>query len=108
MPIIAYKEKLKDLKVSFAFNTCYCKEYKLKIKNSDICFYEEKSIIKDTIKNFNENEFNMYIDNFKIYYVALSKYFIDKIPNIFSIKFEKKNEICTFYADEIENFLKNN
>ena len=80
MPVIAFKKKFKGYDVSFAFNTCYNNECKLKIKNSE------------------------YLDKHNIIFIALAKYFSDKIPNIFSIKFEDKNQKCILYADEIENF----
>ena len=57
-----------------------------------------------SIKNFDENTYQEYLDKHNIIFIALAKYFSDKIPNIFSIKFEDKNQKCILYADEIENF----
>ena len=85
MPIIAYKTKLLRYDISFAFNTTYTKDFKLKIKTSDEYLTSEKDIIKKVIKD----------------------YFLDKIPNIFSIKYETKYEKCIFYASEIEEITKN-
>ena len=34
MPVIAYKNRLLGYNISFAFNTTYTKDYKLKIKSS--------------------------------------------------------------------------
>ena len=90
MPVIAFKKKLKGYDVSFAFNTCYNNEFKLKIKNSDV-YFDEKT-------------YQEYLDKHNIIFIALAKYFINKIPNIFSIKFEDKNQKCILYASEIENF----
>lgn len=104
MPVISFKKKLKGYNVSIAFNTCYNNECKLKIKNTDVYFTEEGNQINEVIKNFDEKTYQEYLDKYNIVFVALSKYFIDKIPNIFSIKFEDKNQKFILYADEIENF----
>lgn len=104
MPVISFKNKLKGYDVSIAFNTCYNNECKLKIKNTDVYFTEEENQINEVIKNFDEKTYQEYLDKYNIVFVALAKYFIDKIPNIFSIKFEDKNQKCILYADEIENF----
>ena len=104
MPVIAFKKKLKGYDVSFAFNTCYNNECKLKIKNSDIYFSEEEKQINEAIKNFDEKTYQEYLDKHNIIFIALAKYFINKIPNIFSIKFEDKNQKCILYASEIETF----
>ena len=104
MPVIAFKKKFKGYDVSFAFNTCYNNEFKLKIKNSDVYFSEEEKQINEAIKNFDEKTYQEYLDKHNIIFIALAKYFSDKIPNIFSIKFEDKNQKCILYADEIENF----
>ena len=82
-------------------------DFKLKIKTSDEYLTSEKDIIKKVIKDFNEEEFNMYMTNYNVELLALSKYFLDKIPNIFSIKYETKYEKCIFYASEIEEITKN-
>lgn len=107
MPIIAYKAKLLGYDISFAFNTTYTKDFKLKIKTSTEYLTTEKDIINKVIKDFNEEEFNMYMTNYNVELLALSKYFLDKIPNIFSIKYESKYEKCIFYASEIEEITKN-
>ncbi|MDD5865515.1 MAG: hypothetical protein PUD07_03400 [bacterium] len=104
MPVISFKKKLKGYDVSIAFNTCYNNECKLKIKNTDVYFTEEENQINEVIKNFDEKTYQEYLDKYNIVFVALAKYFIDKIPNIFSIKFEDKNQKFILYADEIENF----
>lgn len=107
MPIIAYKNRLLGYNISFAFNTTYTKDYKLKIKSSTEYLTSEKDIIKKVIKDFNEKEFDMYMTNYNVELLALSKYFLDKIPNIFSISYETKYEKCIFYASEIEEITKN-
>lgn len=107
MPIIAYKAKLLGYDISFAFNTTYTKDFKLKIKTSDEYLTSEKDIIKKVIKDFNEKEFDMYMTNYNVELLALSKYFLDKIPNIFSISYETKYKKCIFYASEIEEITKN-
>lgn len=104
MPVIAFKKKLKGYDISFAFNTCYNNECKLKIKNTDVYFSEEEKQINEVIKNFDEKAYQKYLDKYNIIFIALAKYFIDKIPNIFSIKFEDKNQKFILYADEIKNF----
>lgn len=106
MPVIAFKKKLNGYDISFAFNTCYNNECKLKIKNTDIYFSEEEKQINEVIKNFDEKAYQEYLDKHNIIFIALAKYFIDKIPNIFSIKFEDKNQKYILYTDEIENFCK--
>ena len=49
----------------------------------------------------------MYMTNYNVELLALSKYFLDKIPNIFSISYETKYEKCIFYSSEIEEITKN-
>lgn len=107
MPVIAYKNRLLGYNISFAFNTTYTKDYKLKIKSSTEYLTTEKDIINKVIKDFNEKEFDMYMTNYNVELLALSKYFLDKIPNIFSINYETKYEKCIFYASEIEEITKN-
>lgn len=59
MPVIAYKNKLLGYNISFAFNTTYTKDFKLKIKTSDEYLTTEKDIINKVIKDFNEKEFDI-------------------------------------------------
>ena len=90
MPVIAYKNRLLGYNISFAFNTTYTKDFKLKNKSSTEYLTTEKDIINKVIKNFNKKEFDMYMTNYNVELLALSKYFLDKIPNIFSISYETK------------------
>ena len=53
------------------------------------------------------NKSTHYLSEYKITFIALTKYFMDKIPDIFSIKYENNNENSIFYADEIQNLAKN-
>ena len=85
MPVIAYKNRLLGYNISFAFNTTYTKDFKLKNKSSA----------------------EYLTTNYNVELLALSKYFLDKIPNIFSISYETKYEKCIFYASEIEEITKN-
>ncbi len=108
MPIIVYKNKFKDYELSFAFNLEYIKGYKLKNKDYNELFSENiKNIINESIENFNEDIYQNYLSEYKITFIALTKYFMDKIPDIFSIKYENNNENSIFYADEIQNLTKN-
>ena len=107
MPVIAYKNRLLGYNISFAFNTTYTKDFKLKNRSSTEYLTTEKDIINKVIKNFDEKEFDMYMTNYNVELLALSKYFLDKIPNIFSISYETKYEKCIFYSSEIEEITKN-
>ena len=107
MPVIAYKNRLLGYNISFAFNTTYTKDFKLKNKSSTEYLTTEKDIINKVIKDFNEKEFDMYMTNYNVELLALSKYFLDKIPNIFSISYETKYEKCIFLSSEIEEITKN-
>ena len=49
MPVIAYKNRLLGYNISFAFNTTYTKDYKLKIKSSTEYLTTEKEIINKVI-----------------------------------------------------------
>ena len=55
MPVIAYKNKLLGYNISFAFNTTYTKDFKLKIKTSDEYLTTEKDIIN--LKEYKNLEF---------------------------------------------------
>ena len=64
MPVIAYKNRLLGYNISFAFNTTYTKDFKLKNKSSTEYLTTEKDIINKVIKDFNEKEFDKAILEF--------------------------------------------
>ncbi len=53
MPVIAYKNRLLGYNISFAFNTTYTKDFKLKNKSSTEYLTTEKDIINN-VYNYNK------------------------------------------------------
>ena len=102
MPVIIFNDKLNDQKISVAFNCKYSKD-SLMIKGGN--HFEcgtYKAKIKEAIKNFDEDLLEEYKSkNNDIACLAILNYFVDKIPDLYSIKFEDNSEESIYYADEL-------
>ena len=107
MPVICYKNKIKINQyvenISIAFICEYDINNHLKIKNSNNYFdsgdYRIK--IEDLIKKLNIDILEEYDSkNNGIRYLAILNYFLDNIPDIYSIKFESEDGDSIYYKEE--------
>ena len=104
MPMIIFKDKLNDQNISLAFN-CEYDDNTLKIEDgSHFDCGTFKTKIKEAISNFNGDLFEEYKkNNNDIACLAILNYLTDKIPDLYSIKFEDKSEESIYYKDELKN-----
>ncbi len=102
MPMIIFKDKLNDQKISIAFN-CEYDDNTLKIEDGNhFDFGNYKTKIKEAISNFDGELFEDYkAHNNDVACLAILDYFTDKIPDLYSIKFEDDSEESIYYADEL-------
>lgn len=108
MPVIGYKKVFKQIKgvadeiFIVNFNLKYNKEGFLEIKDESDSYFDvgDFRIKLDTIFNeFTEEMLKKY-DN-GVYILSICKYIVDKIPNLYSINYESKGMIDTYYKQEI-------
>ena len=118
MPTIGYKKKFKNIKglqneifiVNFKLE--YNSQGFLEIQHEDNNYFDvgDYNILLDRIfDDFTEEKRKKY-DN-GIYILSVCKYIVDNVPNLYSINYETKGMIDTYYKQEIidaYNKIKNN
>lgn len=106
MPVIIYKEKLRDEVLYFAFDCAYHENGGLYLKNMEHCYFDSGDFsikIKDAINNFNNEILEKYMNaNKRIYYLAILNYFLDEIPSIYSIKFVSETDESIYYPSDLK------
>lgn len=118
VPIIGYKKKFKNIKSlqNEIFIVNFKLEYNshgfLEIQHEDNNRFDvgDFNILLDRIfDDFTEEKRKKY-DN-GIYILSVCKYIVDNVPNLYSINYETKGMIDTYYKQEIidaYNKIKNN
>lgn len=109
MPVIGYKKKFKNVKAleDDLFVVNFDLEYNshgfLKFKNNNNHFdVGDFNIMLDRVfDNFSEEKRKIY-DN-GVYILSICKYIVDNIPDLYSINYETKGMIDTYYKEEIIN-----
>ena len=116
MPIIGYKQQfknidfLKDEIFTINFKLKYTEYGGLEFDNQENPYFDSgdyRILIEKTFDNFTKEKFKEYDNGIQI--LSICKYLVDKIPNIYSVTYESKSNIDTYYKDEIINdYLKIN
>lgn len=102
MPMIVFKDKLNDQNVDIAFDCKYSKGSLIVKSGEDFDCGTYKTKIKEAISDFNNELFEDYkAHNNDIACLAILNYFTDKIPELYSIKFEDNSEESIYYKDEL-------
>lgn len=108
MPIFGYKKEFKNLETlrgsifTVNFNLKYNEHGFLRIKDEKNNYFDcgDTKILLDKIfDELDEKIFKEY-DN-GVYILSVCKYIVDKVPNLYSINFETKGNIDTYYKQEI-------
>ena len=108
MPIVGYKKKFKNIKsISDDIWTINFKlEYNdygfLEICDVDDNYFDVgdfRILLDEVFDEFNQDKFNEY-DN-GVYILSICKYIVDRVPNVYSINYESKGMIDTYYNEEI-------
>ena len=105
MPVIIYKEKLKNEDLYFAFDCAYHKKGGLYLKNTDSNYFDSGDFrikIKGAIDKFDDEILEKYMKSNKgVYYLAILNYFLDEIPSIYSIKFSSNTSESIYYPSDL-------
>lgn len=110
MPIIGYKKQFKNIDsikndtFTINFKLKYTDIGSLKIENEENDYFDvgDFNILLDKVfNNFTKDKLKEY-DN-GIYILSICKYIVDNVPNLYSISYEDKGMIDTYYKDEIIN-----
>lgn len=111
MPIICFRKKVKiedyEEIISFAFNCIYDANYHLKLKDYVPNYFDCGDFrikIEDAINKFTKDLLMEYDKkNGGVLCMAILNYFYDKIPELYSIKFEAESGDSIFYVSELKN-----
>ena len=118
MPVIGYKQQFnnipcfKNITFTIKFKLKYTEIGALQFDNKDDPYFDcgdYRIHIENAANKFNEQKLKEYDIDIPI--LSLCKYLVDTIPNIYSITYESKSSIDTYYKDEIlndYNMIKNN
>ncbi len=114
MPMIMYKEKIKynstNDNITIAFDCEYDDDYHLKLKNFEPNYFDSGDYrikIEKVARKFDSKIMEQYRKKCHgVDFLAISKYFIDEIPAIYSIKFESVDSESIYYSDEIRKIFK--
>ena len=105
MPVIIYKQKLKDEDLYFAFDCAYHENGSLYLKNIEPKYFDSGDFylkIKNAVNNFNNEILEKYMkSNNGVYYLAILNYFLDEIPSIYSIKFVSEKSESIYYPSDL-------
>lgn len=110
MPIIGYKQQFKN--IEFLKNEIFTINFKLKYTEYGALEFDNKEnpyfdsgdfriIIEKIFNDFNTQKLKEYDNGIQI--LSICKYLVDNVPNIYSITYESKSSIDTYYKDEIIN-----
>jgi len=110
MPTIGFKQQFKN--IDFLKNEVFTINFKLKYSEYGSLEFDDKEnsyfdsgdyriLIEKTFNNFNIQKLEEYDNGIQI--LSICKYLVDNIPNIYSITYETKACIDTYYKDEIIN-----
>ena len=109
MPVIIYKKDLEVLgqRLCFAFDCEYDKNNCfLKLKNCTPNYFDSGDFgikIEEAINELNEEKINFYSEkNNGVLYLGILDYFVERIPGLYSIKFESKNDDSIYYSNELK------
>ena len=108
MPIMGYKKKFKNIKS--LSDDIFTINFKLKYNGHgflNICDVDDnyfdvgdfRILLDKVFDDFNENKLREY-DN-GVYILSICKYIVDMVPNLYSINYESKGMIDTYYKEEI-------
>jgi len=105
MPVICIKSKIKieefEENISIAFICKQDSNYHLKVNNDYFDSGDYRIKIENLIKKLDKKILDEYNEKNKgVLYLALVNYFLDYIPNIYSIKFESEDGDSIYYAEE--------
>ena len=110
MPIIGYKQQFKNIDILenetfiINFNLKYSDYGSLEFKNQEQSYFDVgdyRIMIEKIFNEFNKEILKEYDNGILI--LSICKYLVDNIPNIYNIVYESKNNIDTYYKDEIIN-----
>ena len=110
MPIIGYRQQFKN--IEFLKNEIFTINFKLKYTEYGALEFDNKEnpyfdsgdfriIIEKIFNDFNTQKLKEYDNGIQI--LSICKYLVDNVPNIYSITYESKSSIDTYYKDEIIN-----
>lgn len=110
MPILCFKDKIQlkeyEETVSFAFNCVYDDNYHLKLKDYNPNNFDSGDFrikINDAISKLNTDLLIEYeYKNGGVRLMALLNYFYDRIPELYSIKFESESGDSIYYVNELK------
>lgn len=108
MPLIGYKRNFKNLEgynedqFTVNFDLEYTSHGSLIIKNEDKNYFDVgdfgilldevfESLTKDIIKEYDNG----------VYILSICKYLVDKVPQLYSINYESKGMIDTYFKNDI-------
>lgn len=110
MPIMGFKNKFKNIEsisndvFTINFNLKYTNLGGLRINDENESYFDIgdfRMFIDECFNKFTEENLKQY-DN-GVYILSICKYLVDKIPSLYSITYETKGMIDTYYKDEIVN-----
>ena len=105
MPVIIYKEKIKDEELYFAFDCAYHENGGLYLKNMEPSYFDSGDFrlkIEEAVNNFSDEILEKYMKvNKGVYYLAILNYFVDEIPSIYSIKFVSETSESIYYPSDL-------
>lgn len=110
MPVICFKKKIKiddyEESISFAFNCIYDENYHLKLKDCISNYFDSGDFrikIDNAISNLNYELLKEYDQkNGGVRFLGILNYFYDKIPELYSIKFEAEAGDSIYYVSELK------
>jgi len=108
MPVLGYKNSFKNLKaiqeetfiINFKLN--YNESGALQIEDEKESLFDVgdyRILIEKVFDELDEQKFKDY-DN-GIFILSICKYIVDKVPNLYSITYESKKMVDTYYKQEI-------
>ena len=108
MPLIGYKKKFKNVEsisddiFTINFDLKYTEYGALRINDEEESYFDVgdfRILIDECFDKLNDELLKTY-DN-GVYILSICKYIVDKIPNLYSIIYESKGMVDTYYKQEI-------
>ena len=92
--------------MSFAFNCIYDENYHLKLKDYNPDYFDSGDYRLKLEEAINKLEYDLILKydrkNNDVRHIALLNYFSDKLPGLYSIKFESISGDSIYYVSELK------